>query len=402
MVLAKGAIPSKRLLNAGVGGVTLAFGHDMLGRRSSGGRVMRTFAASSTTYVGAVALCLLGWLLGGDVLGVVQVMSASAGQSVFPGRNGKITLIQTCLGGSQGGPEATSCGKRFAAMSADGSSFHLLRQSDAYEFVWAPDGRRVLINGGRAIRVLRPEGGKVTTIFRLKPSQSELRLFGASWFPDGKRIAFTQVQKLRSNRTTLYTIGVDGTRLHKIRVFPSALDGLSVSPDGHRIAFARGAITPTIYIMNSDGSGLRKLLSRCHLSINDWSPDSKRLLVSWYEQVGIYCEGPEKGLYIVPVKGGAATRVFNEPYVDTGPGTAYGSNAPQGEFSPDGTRIAFIVQREPSYAALSNTVLVMNANGTGVRTVRQGLTHYVYDPNGQSECSPCTYYSSLTWQPLRR
>jgi hypothetical protein len=243
--------------------------------------------------VSLVALVLSG-------VGVLSASSASAEQMAHPGRNGKLVFAQTCTDYSGSG-EGSSCAKHFASMSADGSAFRLLspnKTSSGYRARLSPDGRSVLIGRGGSLGELPTSiaavglvGGKVTTIYSGRLSlRTELSVQAGDRFPDGKRIAFLGYKR---SRTGIYTIGVDGEGQRKIRVFPDrpnraggpTMSELTVSPNGRRFAFTRGTVgAVALYVMNANGSGLKRILTKCALNIDDWSPDSRRLLVTWMER----------------------------------------------------------------------------------------------------------------------
>jgi Tol biopolymer transport system component len=251
---------------------------------------------------------------------------------------------------------------------------------------------------------VRVVGGKVTTIYSGRLSiRTELSVQAGDWMPDGKRIAFLGN---KGSRTGIYTIGVDGKGQRKVRVFPDrpitaggpTMGNLRVSPDGRRFAFVRGTANNTLYVMNANGSGLRKITSQCYTILQDWSPDSKRLLVFWGDKDAQSRCITDGGLYTVSADGGAARRVFTEKHVRTGPGEGYGNYPPLGTFSPDGTRIAFFVQRLPKGSGLWDTLMVMRANGAEVRTVLQGEARL----NQNGDCTRCISYGSLAWRRVAR
>ena len=99
-----------------------------------------------------------------------------------------------------------------------------------------------------------------------------------AWSPDGRRIAFVE---RRGSAGTLYTMNADGSAAR--RVISSEFDAgwPSWSPDGRRIVFDHSAATATdntlsdLYVVNVDGSGLRKLLSGG--SQPSWGPGGKRI-----------------------------------------------------------------------------------------------------------------------------
>jgi Tol biopolymer transport system component len=199
-------------------------------------------------------------------------------------------------------------------------------------------------------------------------------------------------------------MALDGTRLRKLRVFSGGVHGLRASPDGRRLAFTHHVArtnTDDLYVMNANGSGLRLVRSRCELAPTDWSPDSRRLLVVSAARR----EGPvpecvlDHDVELIPANGGAATHVFTEKRVETGPGQGYGLYPPRPVFSPDGTRIAFLADRPPPTGWRgTNSVWVIKPNGTGMRELRHA--EVVLNQNG--ECVRCVGYASIAWQPLRR
>jgi Tol biopolymer transport system component len=349
-------------------------------------------------------LVLVVLIVSGTVLGVT---SASAGESAFPGRNGRILLDQGCKRGAQG--QDLTCGFRYVTMSGDGLSFRVLRSNKGwYGPRWSPDGKRLLVATGvfteqpTSINVLKPAGGKVISVWsRRRGFRTGLSVGEHDWL-SGKEIVFLGWRK---SRTGIYRMALDGTRLRKLRVFSGGVHGLNASPDGRRLAFAhhhhvQGLYTDDVYVMNADGSGLRRVRSRCLQVPTDWSPDSKRLLVV----SAAWSEGPvpecvfDYDVELIPANGGAATHVLTETPVHTGPGQGYGLYRPAPVFSPDGTRIAFLVQRLPPTGWRGwNSVWVIKPNGTGLREVRHA--EVVLDQNG---CVRCVGYSSIAWQPVRR
>jgi Tol biopolymer transport system component len=362
---------------------------------------MRLQRCSQYAFGAGGVLILMALIVSGTVLGVT---SASAGESVFPGRNGRILLDQGCY--TYGGGDPRGCGSRYVTIKADGSSLRLLRSSKRwYNPRWSPDGKRLLVASGEftgqptSIGVLKPAGGKVIIVWDFRRGfRTDLSVGAPDWL-SGKQIVFLGWRK---SRTGIYRMALDGTRLRKLRAFSGGIRAMSASPDGRRLAFTHHVArryTDDLYLMNADGSGLRRLRSRCFLGAADWSPDSKRLLVvsaATREGSSVEC-ALDYDVDVVPVSGGAAKHIFTERYVQTGPGQAIGLYSPRPVFSPDGTRIAFLVQREHGFRG-RNTVMMIRANGTGLREVRHGDD--VLNENG--ECIRCTGYSSIAWQPLRR
>ncbi len=114
--------------------------------------------------------------------------------------------------------------------------------------------------------------------------------------------------------------------------------GASFSPDGSRIAFAavRGDEYPGIYLMNRDGSGLRKIVENMFLISTSgnglaWSPDGSRLYYAKAEIVrntNYYSD-----LYFYDFEKRRETRLTR------------GLRARDPHVAPDGTRLVFVANR---------------------------------------------------------
>jgi Tol biopolymer transport system component len=73
----------------------------------------------------------------------------------------------------------------------------------------------------------------------------------------------------------LYRIQTTGTELEQITKGANAAHAPSFSPDGKRIVFAR--LGAGIFVVNLDGSGLRRLTGAGHDNFPVWSPDGKQI-----------------------------------------------------------------------------------------------------------------------------
>ena len=148
-----------------------------------------------------------------------------------------------------------------------------------------------------------------------------------AWSPDGRRIAFVS---RRDGNSEVYVMNADGSGKRNLTRDRANDDYPTWSPDGRRIAFLRGRLRGTarrrdrcysydLYVVNADGSGLRRLtrdtdgskrMRSCSQLV--WSPDGRTIYF---------------GRYLVSTDGSGARRL---PYI---PLTAV--------WSPDGRRIAF-------------------------------------------------------------
>ena len=128
----------------------------------------------------------------------------------------------------------------------------------------------------------------------------------------------------------------------------------SFSPGGDRLA----VMGDQIYIINSDGGGLRPLIEG---EYPDWSPVDNRIAFR-------NCFGGDCGIWIADADAGGRTRV-----------TTGGSDG-QPAWSPDGRKLAFISQEEGNFE-----IYTVNPDGTGQtrltnRAASDGLP--VWSPDG--------------------
>jgi TolB protein len=85
---------------------------------------------------------------------------------------------------------------------------------------------------------------------------------GAAWSPDGRRILFASTRDTRDDdNPELYVMNADGSNMRRLTRRPGFEGFLSWSPDGRRIAFSDYAAKPrwAFFVMNADGSGVRQV-----------------------------------------------------------------------------------------------------------------------------------------------
>lgn len=95
--------------------------------------------------------------------------------------------------------------------------------------------------------------------------------------PDGTRIAF---QSNRDGTTQIYMINADGSGLKRLTDHPGGSLTPKWSPDGSTIVYTRGANeTSDIYLMASDGSAQRALVATAgDDSHPQWTPDGRQII----------------------------------------------------------------------------------------------------------------------------
>ena len=159
-----------------------------------------------------------------------------------------------------------------------GTTRNITRTEGKFELYpsWSPRGNQIAFsittNGEDGdIFLMDIDGSNITQL-----TFCEGMCFQPAWSPRGDQIAF--VKGTHSTGFDIYTMHPDGSNQKVI-----ALGGQNFnpdwSPDGRQIAFSRRVGYETasfIYLMNSDGSGLKALTAASAGSENpSWSPDGR-------------------------------------------------------------------------------------------------------------------------------
>src|SRR5689334_21227481 len=175
------------------------------------------------------------------------------------------------------------CGNKYSLscssvwrVNADGHGLQTLSTGETQDYcpAWSPSGGRIALRaffaGSRnldsGIYVMDDHGGT-----RIAVDKNELDGCPA-WSPDGSLIVF-------SRSTGLFVAGLDGAVAREVTATAGSRDAEPQgSPDGTRIAFTRqDANGSRIYVMHTDGSGLRPLARGASPA---WSPDELKHAVT--------------------------------------------------------------------------------------------------------------------------
>jgi Tol biopolymer transport system component len=297
-------------------------------------------------------------------------------QAAFPGSNGRVAFaVQTwrlpepCQPTPHGcEPEVASSGIETVRPSGGGRT--VVRAFAAEQGIgesgpaWSPSGRLLTFPLGSRLAVMRSDGTGLRRLPQLTGGDAE-----PTWSPDGRRLAFSG---RNPGRNWLYTVRRDGTALRRVMAqearWPawSTLGTIAFVNYDDRARRSVGLADGT-YGVRPDGSRLRRLFRRSWGPGQqpDWSPDGSRIAFV-----------ARRHIYAMRADGRRLRRVTGHA----------GDSDPA--WSPDGRYLAFVREHD---------VYVVRADGRGLRRVVDGADQDLEDPE-----RPWEQLSAPSWQPLRR
>ncbi len=212
---------------------------------------------------------------------------------------------------------------------------------------WSPDGKRLVFRAADAdvfeasdIWLMNADGSGKTNLTKDKQSN-----WGATWAPDGKHILFNSARE--GVRPQLYLMNPDGSGLRRLCPHSNLWEEYpGWSRDGTKIAFMSNVGTSAwvIYVMNADCSGLKRLTNGPGEDGGPrWSPDGKKIAFT-SDRTG------QAEIYLMNVDGSQQTRLTTSPK-----DTSFGGP----DWSPDGTKLLFLHS-----LANGGEIWIMNADGS--------------------------------------
>jgi Tol biopolymer transport system component len=168
---------------------------------------------------------------------------------------------------------------RIYTMEADGSGQRELDRRYRLSVAWFPDGKHLLVLRNLHWTIVTTTGGA--------PRDAGIPGWGDSpcVLADGKHVALMVGR--RGNREWAIFVGRVGGgpgSLRRITRWQTMADKIDCSPDGSRIVFSAprfGYASSNVYVIGSDGTGLRQLTHHGGAGVNSgansWSPDGRRI-----------------------------------------------------------------------------------------------------------------------------
>jgi Tol biopolymer transport system component len=176
--------------------------------------------------------------------------------------------------------------------------------------------------------------------------------FHPTWSPDGKQIAFVSDRDLFEQQ--LYIMNADGSNVRKITTVSA--NNPRWSPDGSRLAFVSKASAPSSFatgplcIVNASGAGLTCPVASATGRV-DWSPDGSRIAYNTLNYVCVFT---------------LATSMQK-----CGPRLAINAAGLGPQWSPDGNWLAF--SGDSSAVVHSDKLYIMRPDGTDQHRVTGAL-----------------------------
>lgn len=240
------------------------------------------------------------------------------------------------------------------------------------DFAWRPDGARIAYSRISAgVQEIFTMNADATGVIQITPSNDGRAAGGPSWSPDGTKIAFVSMVSPSDylQYGEIWVMDANGDNAHVILSAPGHHLTFPVwSPDGAHIAFKDAF---DLLMMNPDGSNVTELVTLPSPGLlwrPSWSPDSHKIVVT-------ACPTLACGLDIVDVAAKTLTPLL---------AASGGSDFVNGDWSPDGGRIAF-VRRDPSTAGFALSVEMIRPDGSDRVSLWQG--------------APTDVFVSVAWRP---
>ena len=277
-------------------------------------------------------------------------------EAAFPGANGKVFFESSRTGSSQ-----------IFSMNPNGTvQTNITRDRSLNEEdpAVSPSGLKIAYEYAREVWVMNSDGtGKRKVAANAGDDASP------SWSPNGTKIAFSK------NSADIWVVNADGTGQKRLTFTPDRQErDPAYSPDGTKIAYTVSPVSggTQVYVMGANGAGQRNLTPEEDVECPDggsyahnvvsrhasWSPRGTR--IAFTGAGGCTAGGSVTGglnIWVMKPDGSAKRQLTDDE----------NTQDDQPAYSPDGTRISFVSDRD-SNAAFPQEIYTMNAaDGSAIR-----------------------------------
>ena len=329
-------------------------------------RSLGIFAGMATIIVSSLIMGFTGEMAGTPAGGARTSPAVALGPIIF---------VSNRLGIISGTPN----GNDLWTMNANGTNPVALTDNDWAEFEpqWSPNdtpgGQKIAFTSNQDavtrgegfatdwdVYTMNPDGSGVVNLTPDDPANPSYD-FGATWSPDGSRIAFSTD---RDGNAEIYVMDQFGGNLVNL-TNNGASDGHPAwSPDGTKILFRSDRNgNDEIYVMNADGTNQTRLTNNAAIDyLPNWSPDGTKIAFTSYRT-------GNGDIYSMNANGSGLKRLTNNPAEEVEPA-----------WSPDGTTIVYYRRHDVE----NHEIYTMRADGK--QQVR--LTNNYPFIDGDPSCKP--------------
>jgi Tol biopolymer transport system component len=206
----------------------------------------------------------------------------------------------------------------------------------------------------------------------LKQSPLGVPVDGAAWARQGWPLAFipnSDTIDIETGRVgpepALWILPGNGTRPHQIFNRPGEERAPTFSPDGKRVAVVVHGRSDSVWVLNTDGSGLRRVVGDVINPYLAWSPDGRQLAMATATRSG----DRHYRLYLAPATGGGQLQQVSTEEVPTNPPA----------WTPDGRWI--------TYSTGTGEIKQVHPDGSGTETIAdlpgQEVRDLTWSPDGK-------------------
>jgi len=236
---------------------------------------------------------------------------------------------------------------------------------------WSPDGLQILCGSSDEENAILDANGQVLTKFKPQKSAYEV-----AWDPRGEGVYFTEKDKdLKGGGSfNIYYMNIETEEERRITNLPPLpgirhILSLAISPDNQKIAFNMVDENTSIWLINTDGTDLKRLVKIA--SDPAWSPDGKKLVyTSEFDPTGQAKIAQYSELFVLDLDTMQTDRITNNQWEDRFP-----------VFSPEGKQIAFKSARHNVDFVQGAELFVINIDGTGEARLTPPQRNSKYPPD---------------------